>query len=64
MCTKKEKGKRERKRVEQQKQVQTGCPKQEKIIPPMAAETITTTKSEISLKISTFQDDVINDILS
>lgn len=29
---------------------QTGCPKQEKMIPPMAAETITTTKSEISLQ--------------
>lgn len=27
----------------------TGCPKQEKMIPPIAAETITTTKSEISL---------------
>lgn len=37
-------------------QVQTGWPKQEKIIPPVAAETITTTKSEISLQNSAFQD--------
>jgi len=28
----------------------TGCPKQEKTIPPMVAETITTTKSEINLQ--------------
>lgn len=31
-------------------QVQTGWPKQEKIIPPVAADTITTTRSEISLQ--------------
>lgn len=30
-------------------QIQTGCPKQEKTIPPIAAETMTTTKSEINL---------------
>lgn len=30
--------------------VQTGWPKQEKMIPPLAAETITTTKSEINLQ--------------
>lgn len=36
--------------------VHTGWPKQEKIIPPVAADTITTTKSEISLQNSTFQD--------
>lgn len=44
----------------------TGCPKQEKMIPPMAAETITTTKSEISLHgrnyISTTSDQNIKDM--
>ena len=30
--------------------INTGWPKQEKIIPPMAAETITTTRSDISLQ--------------
>ena len=30
-------------------EIQTGCPRHEKIIPPMAAETMTTTKSDINL---------------
>lgn len=30
--------------------LQTGCPKHEKMIPPIAAETMTTTKSEINLQ--------------
>lgn len=32
------------------KGVQTGCPKHENKIPPMAAETMTTTRSEINLQ--------------
>lgn len=31
-------------------EIQTGCPRHEKIIPPMAAETMTTTKSDINLQ--------------
>ena len=34
-------------------EVQTGCPRQENMIPPMAAETTTTTKSDISLQTDT-----------
>lgn len=30
--------------------IQTGCPKQEKTIPPMAADTIITTRSDINLR--------------
>ena len=39
--------------------IQTGCPRQEQIIPPIAAETMITTKSDISLWIWNHENPVI-----
>lgn len=44
------KKKKRKKKKQDKKKKKTGCPKQEKTIPPIAAETMTTTKSEINLR--------------